>query len=159
MQQRANKAIRRRDLAAGATTECGGDRKAQFTPETILVVEDNPAVQALARAFLEMAGYSVVTASDGEEGFRIYQQLQSRIGLLLTDVSMPKMNGLDLAGRVLELDSQLPVVLMSGDVVWSDGSFECITKPFTPGELACLVGRVLEASEKRPLAMATAGID
>lgn len=118
---------------------------AKVNPDTILVVEDNLDVQALARSFLEAAGYAVLTASDGEEGLHIFEQLQSSIGLLLTDVTMPKMNGLDLANRVLQRDSRLPVLLMSGDVV-SDRSFACIAKPFSRRELVVGVGKALYAS-------------
>jgi CheY-like chemotaxis protein len=57
----------------------------------------------------------VVTADDGEEGLRVYKKHQPSIALLLTDVMMPNMNGMDLADRDLQLDSHLPVLFMSGD--------------------------------------------
>ena len=123
----------------------GVDTQAQ----AILVVDDSPDVQALARAFLEAAGYAVVTASDGEEGLRVYEQRKSSIGLLLTDVAMPKMSGLDLADCILRYDSQLPVLLMSGCGLHSDRSFEFIAKPFTAPELIGCVGKVLNASKVR----------
>src|SRR4029077_14091756 len=58
----------------------------------ILIVDDNLDVRVFAKGFLEHAGYSVVTAADGEEGLRSYQTHQSSIVLLLTDVMMPNMN-------------------------------------------------------------------
>ena len=120
-----------------------------MTRETILLVEDSLQVQAIARRFLETAGYEVITASDGEEGLRIYKQLHSSIGLLLTDVKMPRVNGLDLANRVQQLDSQLPILLMSGDILSSDLSFSTIAKPFTRSALVDFVCNALDASEKR----------
>jgi CheY-like chemotaxis protein len=117
-------------------------------PETILVVEDNFDIRAMARTFLENAGYTVVTASDGEEGLRVYKRYQSGIGLLLTDVTMPKMNGLELVDRVLKLDSQQPVLFMSGNAPRVNG-FGCVTKPFSSVELLDKVSQVLGASDKR----------
>jgi len=113
---------------------------------TILIVDDNLDVRAFAQAFLEHAGYSVATAANGEEGLRYYQTHQSNILLLLTDVMMPKMNGLDLADRVLGLDSQLPVLFMSGDTWSADRGFGCVAKPFRPAELVERVSRVLNAN-------------
>ena len=81
---------------------------------TILVVDDNLAICTLAKTFLEHAGYTVITATDGEEGLSFFLQRQSSISLVLTDVIMPNMNGLDLADRVQEFDSRLPILFMSG---------------------------------------------
>ena len=117
--------------------------------QTILVVEDNLDVLSLARVFLEKAGYAVVTAADGEEGLRLYREHHSDIALLLTDVTMPKMNGLDLADRVLQIDSGLPVLLMSGDHVEDRRGFGRVAKPFTPGELVGYVRQALAAAGHR----------
>ena len=81
---------------------------------TILIVDDNVGTRAFAKRFLEAAGYTVVTAADGEEGLRFYAEHQSKIVLLLTDVVMPNINGVELADRVLGMDSQLPVLFMTG---------------------------------------------
>ena len=115
---------------------------------TILVVDDNLDIRALAQVFLENAGYSVVTASDGEEGFRSYQMHQSSIRLLLTDVMMPKVNGLELADRVLGIDAQLPVLFMSGDAWGAYRGLECVAKPFRSAELVERVSRVLNANTR-----------
>jgi DNA-binding response OmpR family regulator len=117
--------------------------------ETILVVEDSLDLQKLIRLFLEAAGYAVITASDGEEGLQIYEQFKSNIGMVVTDVAMPKMSGLELADRILGYDSKLPVLVMSGELQNSFGSFEFIAKPFSPPELVGRVGKVLNAYENR----------
>ncbi len=116
---------------------------------TILLVDDNVDVRGLTKAFLEQAGYSVATAADGIDGLRYYQRNQSSVLLLLTDVRMPKMNGFDLADRVLGIDSQLPVLLMSGDAWGSHRGLECIAKPFPPAELLERVKRALSSSGKK----------
>jgi CheY-like chemotaxis protein len=113
---------------------------------TILVVDDNLDIRKLAKLFLENSGYTVITASDGEEGLRIYEEQHSSIGLLLSDVMMPNMNGLELADRVLGMDSRLPVLLMSGDAERDSGGLECMVKPFRPAELIGAVSRALNAS-------------
>ena len=116
--------------------------------ETILVIDDDPEILGLLRVCLENAGYVVFTAADGEDGLRVYQKLQARIALLLTDVNMPKMSGLALADRVRQFDSRLPVVFMSGDVVDPNDGGAWIAKPFNPRRLASMIDQVLVASEK-----------
>ena len=116
---------------------------------TILVVDDNLYIRAFAKKFLEIAGYAVITAADGEEGIRFYQQHQSSIVLLLTDVRMPNINGLELAHRVLGIDSKLPVLLMSGDTGCHWPGLECVPKPFRPADLIETVSRVLHAKAQQ----------
>ena len=113
--------------------------------DTILIVDDNLDIRAFAKAFLENAGYPVVTAADGREGLCCYEIHQSSIALLLTDVSMPNMDGLELADRVLGIDSQLPVLFMSGDAGSADRGFGCVVKPFKSAELVARVNQVLDA--------------
>jgi DNA-binding response OmpR family regulator len=115
---------------------------------TILLVDDNPDIRGFARVFLEDAGYVVVTATNGEEGLHFFEKYQSTIVLLLTDVVMPKINGLELAGRVLRIDSQLPVLFMSGDASIADLGLECLAKPFRPGQLVEIVSRLLNAKTR-----------
>ncbi len=123
-------------------------KKADVQRETILVVEDDLLISALVRRFLEDAGYAVVTADDGEEGLRVYQRHQSNISLLLTDVRMPRMNGIDLADRVLQLDSHLPVLFMSGDAPRANLHFGYLAKPFNSADLVGRVSQVLHASDR-----------
>jgi two-component system cell cycle sensor histidine kinase/response regulator CckA len=115
---------------------------------TILVVDDNLDICAFAKRLLERAGWTVVTAADGAEGLRFYQKHQSNIVLLLTDVMMPNIGGLELADRVLRMDSQLPVLFMSGDTRVAYRGLECIAKPFRSAELLASIGRVLRANTR-----------
>ncbi len=112
---------------------------------TILVVDDNCDIRMFAKRFLETAGWNVVTAADGEEGLRFYEEHQSNIVLLLTDVMMPNLNGWELTERVRGIDSQLPVLFMSGDDWSAHQGLECVAKPFLPDELIAKVNRVLNA--------------
>jgi CheY-like chemotaxis protein len=123
---------------------------------TILVVDDNADIRVLAKVFLENAGYSVVMAADGAEGLRFYRENQPNIRLLLTDITMPNMNGLELASCVLGIDSQLPVLVMSGEACGDYRGLESIAKPFRPAELIEKVGRALNARAKPERAVSAA---
>jgi two-component system cell cycle sensor histidine kinase/response regulator CckA len=114
----------------------------------ILIVDDDFDICRFTRLFLEDAGYTVVTAADGQEAFRLYQEHQSSVALLLTDVVMPNLNGRELADRVLAMDSQLPVLLMSGDQACDHGNLEFLAKPIRPAELIETVRRMLNANTR-----------
>lgn len=116
--------------------------------QTILLVDDDRDIRAFTKLLLERAGYKVLTATDGEEGLRVYQTHRATLVLLLTDVRMPKMNGVDLADRVLQLDSKFPILLMTGDGLAAPGRYEYVAKPVAPAELVRRVGEALDASER-----------
>lgn len=115
-------------------------------PGTILVVEDNADIREFVEEFLGTAGYTIITAADGEEGLRLFQAHQSSIVLLLTDVLMPKMDGFELADRVRRIDSQLRILFMSGDRWCTYRDVECIAKPFQGAELVEKVRRALNGN-------------
>ena len=85
--------------------------------ETILVVDDEPEVCQLARDCLVAAGYEVLDATDGEEALRTAEAYTGAIHLLLTDVVMPRQNGVELAGRLTRLRPETKVLYMSGFAV------------------------------------------
>jgi two-component system, cell cycle sensor histidine kinase and response regulator CckA len=114
--------------------------------EIILLVDDNAEIREFVKRLLEEAQYTVATAADGEVGLRFFKEHQSNIMLLLTDVLMPKMSGFELADRVLEMDSQMRILFLSGDVWCGYRGFECIAKPFQPAELVEKVSRALNAN-------------
>ena len=117
--------------------------------ETILVVDDNLLVRGLIKALLEPAGYAVAIAADGAGGLDFFREYRSKIALLLTDISMPKMNGIELADRVLELEPDLPVLFMSGGDRSVSRGLGCLAKPFTAPELVRRVSEGLGARRKR----------
>jgi CheY-like chemotaxis protein len=83
------------------------------SPATILVVEDEEEVRALARDVLEMNGYTVLEARDAEDAVRLGESHPGVIDLLITDVVMPGMSGPELARR-LRAPPDLRVLCMSG---------------------------------------------
>ncbi|HEY6903896.1 MAG TPA: PAS domain S-box protein, partial [Candidatus Acidoferrales bacterium] len=95
--------------------------------ETILLVEDEPAVRELARMVLSEHGYTVIEAQDSEEAVRLAGRRGSEIHLLLTDVVMPRMSGHDLAKHLTALYPNLRVLYMSGytyNVIAENGTLE-----------------------------------
>lgn len=120
--------------------------------ETILLVEDDTRVRALARGILETNGYRVVEASSGEEALTILGQWQDPIHLLVTDVVMPKMSGRALAQRTTLSRPDMKVLYISGyahnsiihhDILERGEAF--LQKPFTPSGLVSKVREVLDA--------------
>lgn len=118
--------------------------------ETILLVDDASALRAILRSRLEANGYTVLEADDGEHAIRISGRERRRIDLLLTDISMPKMNGPSLAKRIIAQRPQMKVLYMSGyanpavaGVVDSNAGF--LQKPFSEDELTLKVREILDS--------------
>lgn len=117
----------------------------------ILVVDDERNVRALARDILEVAGYRVLEAPDGDEALRLAAGDRGPIHLLLTDVLMPGMNGRELAERLRARRQGMKVVFMSGypaDVIGEYGvlatEIPFIAKPFSLTGLTDMVSRILD---------------
>jgi PAS domain S-box-containing protein len=120
--------------------------------ETILVVEDEPAVLALSQRALEAQGYVVLAASDATTALRLVERHGGTIHLLLTDVVMPGMSGRDLADQLAARRPGIRVLYMSGypgDAVVQHGELQAgstfLQKPFSPDGLARRVREVLDA--------------
>ena len=111
---------------------------------TILLAEDELMVRALTVTILRGVGFLVLEASDGEEALRVANQLQGKkIDLLLSDIMMPRMSGIDLYQQFSSQYPGIPVVLMSGYTTESipkssgpDKHVSFLPKPFTPARLA-----------------------
>jgi PAS domain S-box-containing protein len=82
--------------------------------ETVLLAEDDSKVRTVVGRILREQGYRVVMAKDGAEAFRCFEANPSRFPILLSDVAMPRLNGLDLARKVRLMDPRVRVILMSG---------------------------------------------
>jgi len=133
--------------------------------ETILLVEDQAEVRALAAEVLEHCGYHVLRAAMGGEALLLAEQHQGPIHLMLTDLVMPRMTGRELAQRLLPLRPNMRVLFMSGYAdsldphrgILEPGS-DCLSKPFTPDELARKVRSVLGA-QRQPAKILVADSD
>jgi len=130
----------------------GGAAQGSKGRETVLLVEDDPAVRAFLRRSLEAAGYRVLEASEPDAGIRLVRDRQDEIHALVTDVVMPAMAGPELATALLELRPTLRVLFVSGytanaalrsGVLPPGQAF--LQKPFAGDELVSAVRRVLDA--------------
>jgi PAS domain S-box-containing protein len=119
--------------------------------ETVLLTEDEEQVRQMIRMILEMSGYCVLEASDGEEALSIYKQHEGQIDLVMTDVVMPQMSGRELAQSLEVLHPGIKVLYMSGytdDAIVRHGLLDqeiaFLQKPFTPDVLIRKVREVLD---------------
>ena len=113
-------------------------------------------MRELTREILEMAGYTVLEASRGDEALRRCRDAGTPIDLLLTDVVMPQMSGPELARRILALRPTTKIVYMSGytdDALGQHGVLDpeiiLLPKPFTPESLMQHLRLALDGSAKR----------
>jgi two-component system cell cycle sensor histidine kinase/response regulator CckA len=144
---------RRREAAAVAAR--GRTRTPVHGVETILLVEDEPAVRRVTVRMLEAQGYRVLSTSSGEEALRVIEDERERLHLLLTDVVLAGgMSGPVLAERVRALRPSLKVLYVTGytsDVTILHGLLEhsvaLVQKPFTAESLGSKVRQVLDATE------------
>jgi PAS domain S-box-containing protein len=140
---------------AEATTpvdEAAGETPAPRGTESILVVEDEPAVRAIAVKALRDAGYAVVDAGDGAEALRLLAGPRPpRLDLVVTDAVMPRLGGLELAGRLRAERPDLRVLFVSGYTDRSADLQRCLdartgflAKPFTSVGLSRAVRDLLD---------------
>jgi CheY-like chemotaxis protein len=119
--------------------------------ECILVVEDEDTVRSLMRETLALLGYTVLEATDGVEALQAFEKNQDRIQMVVTDMVMPKLGGLELIHKLQKQRRELKVLLLSGytdriaDIERSKVPF--LDKPFTPDLLAARIRQVLSKAE------------
>jgi CheY-like chemotaxis protein len=119
--------------------------------ETILLVEDEESVRKLILNLLTEQGYTVLEASNGIEALNIAQQASDKIHLLLTDVVMPGISGVQVANKVASLNPAIRTIYMSGYTELAAGHHEILRqqhlllqKPFTQHSLVQKVREALE---------------
>lgn len=113
----------------------------------ILVVDDEAKIVKLVRAYLEQAGFSVVTAEDGQTA--LIQARREKPDLIVLDLGLPAIDGLDVA-RILRRESETPIIMLTARVEDTDriiglelGADDYVIKPFNPRELVARVRAVL----------------
>ena len=134
----------------------GRSPAAQIAPggeETVLLVEDDDDVRAVVRQMLELKGYGVVEARDGEQALRVAEGWEGRLPLVVSDVVMPRMNGPEFASRLRTVRPDTKVLFVSGytdDTIVQRGVLEdgvmFMQKPFTAEGLARRVRAILDST-------------
>jgi putative two-component system response regulator len=108
--------------------------------QNILVVDDDPYVLESISKLLREYGYLVTSCASGEEAIEKF--IENRTELVVSDIKMPGITGIDLLGRIRALDARMPVILMTGhaelDVAIDaikQGAFDFVTKPYNPSHI------------------------
>lgn len=119
--------------------------------ETILLAEDEEAVREMSKRFLEQYGYTVLEAIDGMDALQVVGNYSQEIHLLLTDVVMPKLNGVAMSKQFSETHPHTPILYISGymdDILREHGmsaeEINFLAKPFSPDELLKKVRNILD---------------
>jgi CheY-like chemotaxis protein len=122
--------------------------------ETILVVDDEPALRLLMRAVLGYRGYQVIEAESGEESLRRFAESPVPVSLVLMDVNLPGVSGWEAMVRLRSRNPHVPVVILSGGFADEErpralslGAAEFVSKPFTNESLVSIVRTVLDRAQ------------
>jgi DNA-binding NtrC family response regulator len=120
-----------------------------MSKEKILVVDDEPGAVGILEDFLSRENYKVETAQDGEEALSVLKE--SSFDLVLTDLNMPKIDGLTLLEKIQKMDLGMMTIVLTGCGTIDNavsamkaGAFDYLTKPFKIDELSLTVKRALE---------------
>lgn len=123
-----------------------------MTQGPILIVDDDPGQRKIVEFWLQEAGYTVVTATDGINGLKTFQQHSP--SLVITDMRMPHMSGLDLMAKIKVINDDVPVILVTAFGTVSDavdamrlGAADYILKPINADELKLNVRRIFERQQ------------
>ena len=125
-------------------------------PKTLLVVDDEPIVREVETQILRLQGYTVLEAENAAEALRLAAATKT-IHLLITDLIMPEIDGLELAHRFREVHPKTPVLMVSGSLpLIQDRAddlehFALLAKPFHFGELLHKVRTLLDATSPLPI--------
>jgi two-component system response regulator (stage 0 sporulation protein F) len=119
--------------------------------QVILIVDDEEGLREGLGKLLESEGYAVLSAENGEQALEILQR--SRIDLVLTDMRMPGMDGIELLKKIRERHGDLGVIILTGYgqiesyiEAMNFGAIEYVSKPFKVNELKFIVNKVLNNS-------------
>lgn len=110
---------------------------------TVLVVDDDEALRVILARTLADAGYPVLAAADGEEALALAHAVQGQLGLVITDIQMPNMDGLTLAESLARLSLPPPVLFISGFAQGYEIPGPYLRKPFLPSVLVEAVGQIV----------------
>jgi DNA-binding response OmpR family regulator len=112
---------------------------------TVLIVEDDAILRSILAQALADEGYAVLTADDGEPALAIASTL--RLDLVVTDLLLPLMDGLELADRLAHLEAPPPVLFISGVISKRKVPGPVLTKPFGPSAFLGQVAHMLPGAQ------------
>lgn len=117
----------------------------------ILLAEDDFQIRMLLVELLKAEGYTVFEAEDGEQAIQLYDQNSSVIGLLLLDLGLPKLTGVEVFKKIREQKPGIKIIAMSGwgqretvDELYQEGINTFIQKPYRPAEIIETIRKVYD---------------
>ena len=117
--------------------------------ETILLVDDEEMIRSLAQQVLEVHGYSVLTAVDGQQAIDLYEKRRDEVDLVILDLSMPHLSGTEVLARIHRLDPHARVIISSGHASRETPRASAfLPKPYRASTLTRLVREVLDRYAK-----------
>ncbi len=123
------------------------ERPAEPQNRTVLLAEDDASVRGLVSSVLRSRGFTVETASDGQQALELFQRHSNTIEMLITDLAMPRKNGVELIRDIRALVPELPIVAMSADFgPWEEelNGIVFLEKPFDLASLFAEIDRACQ---------------
>lgn len=137
------------DELAVAPAASGKEHTAvEHTDRAILIVDDEKDLAAMLKEILELEGYSVMTANDGHQAIALFEEHRAAIGLIISDLGMPKMDGKTLMKEILSRSTDVRFIVMTGyldpaakDQLFASGAWDVMLKPFNTDNALEMIGR------------------
>ncbi len=124
--------------------------------ETVLLVDDDAQVRKIVTSYLEISGYTVLATENGESALTMFKDHPEKIHILITDIIMPKKNGLELHKEISSIHGIIPTIFISGysaeimeDATFPQGNVAFLSKPLKPATLLNEIRQLLDISEGR----------
>ncbi len=124
-------------------------------PQKILVVDDEPQIVKVLKAYLEKAGFQVVTAADGKAALAVFQR--EKPDFMILDLNLPGMDGLDVC-KAVRRESNIPILMLTARVEEADrliglelGADDYVLKPFSPREVVARVRTIFRRTTAEPV--------
>jgi CheY-like chemotaxis protein len=125
--------------------------------ENILFVDDEKNIVEMAQEMFSSMGYNVISTTNSLDALSIFKKQPDQFDLIISDQTMPDLTGINLAKAILEIRSDIPIIICTGfsdvidpEMVKSIGIREYVLKPYSKLSIARLIRKVLEQSGKQP---------
>lgn len=132
------------------------NQRVRSLSQTILIVEDEPIVRAMCQTVLDRNGFRSLLAENGQEGLTLFLAQHPEIALVLSDISMPVMNGIDMVKEIFKFQPHSNIILMTGLTPeplvpeYLQKLCAVIYKPFRAQELLAAIRKCLGYEETHP---------
>ena len=131
----------------GGAEDNGEEATVTQSQSVVLIVDDDSNIRNFVSLMIQQRGYSLLAAADGQEALTLSRTYPGEIDLVVSDVNMPRMNGLDLAGQLLDERPGIRVLMMSG-IEQTTLGLPFLHKPFLPDQLWRKLDEVLTGGPK-----------